>query len=39
MQASVLDPENLFRLLSFFGVLAAIVFAVSGALVASRKGF
>jgi uncharacterized membrane protein YeiH len=38
MQASVVDPENLFRLVHFFDVLAAIVFAVSGALVASRKG-
>ena len=32
-----LDPANLFRLVHFFDVLAAIVFAVSGALVASRK--
>jgi uncharacterized membrane protein YeiH len=38
MQPPVVDPANLFRLVHFFDVLAAIVFAVSGALVASRKG-
>ena len=38
MQPPLVDPENLFRLVHFFDVLAAIVFAVSGALVASRKG-
>jgi uncharacterized membrane protein YeiH len=38
MQAPVVDPANLFRLVHVFDVLAAIVFAVSGALVASRKG-
>jgi uncharacterized membrane protein YeiH len=38
MQAPVVDPANLFRLVHIFDVLAAIVFAVSGALVASRKG-
>jgi uncharacterized membrane protein YeiH len=38
MQTPLIDPENLFRLVHFFDVLAAIVFAVSGALVASRKG-
>ena len=38
MQPLVVDPANLFRLVQFFDVLAAIVFAVSGALVASRKG-
>lgn len=32
-----LDTANIFRLVHFFDVLAAIVFAVSGALVASRK--
>jgi uncharacterized membrane protein YeiH len=37
MQPPAIDPENLFRLVQFFDVLAAIVFAVSGALVASRK--
>jgi uncharacterized membrane protein YeiH len=37
MPPSVVDPANLFRLVQFFDVLAAIVFAVSGALVASRK--
>jgi uncharacterized membrane protein YeiH len=38
MQPSLVDPENLFRVVHFFDVLAAIVFAVSGSLVASRKG-
>ncbi len=38
MQPVVLNSENLFRLVQFFDVLAAVVFAVSGALVASRKG-
>ena len=38
MQPPLVDPEHLFRLVHFFDVLAAIVFAVSGALVASRKG-
>ena len=38
MQPPVVDPASLFRLVHFFDVLAAIVFAVSGALVASRKG-
>ena len=38
MQPTVLDPASLFRLVSFFDILAAVVFAVSGALVASRKG-
>ena len=38
MQNPVVDPANLFFLVYFFDVLAAIVFAVSGALVASRKG-
>ena len=32
-----LDPANLFRLVHFFDILAAVVFAVSGSLVASRK--
>jgi len=32
------DSAGLFRLVHFFDVLAAVVFAVSGALVASRKG-
>ena len=32
------DSANLFRLVHFFDILAAVVFAVSGALVASRKG-
>jgi uncharacterized membrane protein YeiH len=38
MQPPLIDPADLFRLAHFFDVLAAIVFAVSGALVASRKG-
>lgn len=38
MQSIPVDPENLFRLVHFFDVLAAVVFAVSGSLVASRKG-
>jgi uncharacterized membrane protein YeiH len=37
MQPPLVDSENLFRVVHFFDVLAAIVFAVSGALVASRK--
>ena len=37
MQTTLADPANLFRLVQFFDVLAAVVFAVSGALVASRK--
>lgn len=32
------DPSQLSRLVQFFDVLAAVVFAVSGGLVASRKG-
>jgi uncharacterized membrane protein YeiH len=38
MQTTLIDSANLFRLVQFFDVLAAVVFAVSGALVASRKG-
>jgi uncharacterized membrane protein YeiH len=38
MQTTTVDPANLLRLVHFFDVLAAAVFAVSGALVASRKG-
>ncbi len=38
MQSIAVDSANLFRLVHFFDVLAAVVFAVSGALVASRKG-
>ena len=33
----MVDSANLFRLVHFFDILAAVVFAVSGALVASRK--
>jgi uncharacterized membrane protein YeiH len=38
MQSTMIESANLFRLLQFFDVAAAMVFAVSGALVASRKG-
>lgn len=38
MESTLIDSANLFRLVQLFDVLAAIVFAVSGALVASRKG-
>ena len=38
MQTTLIDPTGLFRLVHFFDILAAVVFAVSGALVASRKG-
>ena len=34
----MVEPAQLARLVPFFDVLAAVVFAVSGALVASRKG-
>jgi uncharacterized membrane protein YeiH len=37
MQTTLIDTENLFRLVYFFDILAAVVFAVSGSLVASRK--
>ena len=37
MQPVAVDSANLFRLIHLFDVLAAVVFAVSGALVASRK--
>src|SRR5919107_1808589 len=38
MQPIAVDTAHLFRLVHFFDVLAAVVFAVSGSLVASRKG-
>ena len=38
MESPLLDPASLSKLLPFFDILAAVVFAVSGALVASRKG-
>lgn len=38
MQITLIDPTELSRLVHFFDILAAVVFAVSGALVASRKG-
>jgi uncharacterized membrane protein YeiH len=38
MPSTMIESANLFRLVQFFDVLAAVVFAVSGALVASRKG-
>jgi uncharacterized membrane protein YeiH len=34
---TMVDSQDLFRLVHFFDILAAVVFAVSGALVASRK--
>ena len=37
MQTPLIDPSQLFRLLYVFDIGAAVVFAVSGALVASRK--
>lgn len=38
MQTTLVETANLFRLVHFFDILAAVVFAVSGSLVASRKG-
>jgi uncharacterized membrane protein YeiH len=38
MQTTLINPEDLSRLVHFFDILAAVVFAASGALVASRKG-
>ncbi len=38
MQTTLIDPADLFRVVQLFDILAAVVFAVSGALVASRKG-
>jgi uncharacterized membrane protein YeiH len=38
MEPIAVDPAHLFRLVHFFDVLAAVVFAVSGSLVASRRG-
>jgi uncharacterized membrane protein YeiH len=38
MPTTVIEPADLFRLLHLVDVMAAVVFAVSGALVASRKG-
>jgi uncharacterized membrane protein YeiH len=38
MQSTMIESTNLFRLVHLFDVLAAVVFAVSGALLASRKG-
>ena len=35
---TLVDPADLSRLVHVFDILAAVVFAVSGALVASRKG-
>ncbi len=37
MEAQLVDYANVFRIVHFFDILAAIVFAVSGSLVASRK--
>ena len=38
MQTTFINPADLSRLVHVFDILAAVVFAVSGALVASRKG-
>ena len=38
MESTLVDYAHLFRIVHFFDVLAAVVFAVSGSLVASRKG-
>jgi uncharacterized membrane protein YeiH len=38
MQATLIDSENIVRIVHFVDILAAVVFAVSGSLVASRKG-
>ena len=38
MESTLVDYANLFRIVHFFDILAAVVFAVSGSLVASRKG-
>src|SRR5688500_14232120 len=38
MQPPLVDSANLFRLVHFFDILAAVVFAGSGALVGSRTG-
>src|ERR687898_1906343 len=38
MPCTVIETTNLFRLVHLFDILAAVVFAVSGALVPSRKG-
>ena len=37
MPPPLVDSANLFRLVQFFDIVAAVVFAVSGSLVASRK--
>ena len=38
MESTLVDYASLFRIVYLFDILAAIVFAVSGSLVASRKG-
>lgn len=38
MQTELLDAANLLRLVQIFDILAAVVFAASGSLVAARKG-
>jgi hypothetical protein len=38
MQTTLIDSADLFRLVHFFDVLAAIVFAVSGMVVAGLPG-
>jgi uncharacterized membrane protein YeiH len=37
MQSTLINPAELFRIVYLFDIIAAVVFAVSGALVASRK--
>ena len=37
METQLVDYANMFRIVHFFDILAAVVFAVSGSLVASRK--
>ena len=39
MDPTLVDPEQLVRLVHFFDVVAAVDFAVSDALVASRKAW
>jgi uncharacterized membrane protein YeiH len=38
VESTLIDSASLLRLVQLFDVLAAVVFAVSGSLVASRKG-
>ena len=38
MDSTLVDSADLIRVVRFFDIVAAVVFAVSGSLVASRKG-